>query len=190
MGHVLKSKDLSGHTALILKAESCADMIGLQLPKLFSYLTASFAGKLSRFGNHASDFFAKRQYIIEKFWSMILQPWQDILHDVDLLQESNALVVIQLVPVLPRCTRLWRCHARFGNIGTAAITKLAFDHRDEDTQLCQVCSTNPKRLQTLRQNSRHASSRSWSSSDQVATSTTIAVASSKSFSFVMALGWE
>ena len=137
MGHVLKSKDLSGHTALILKVESCADMIGLQLPKLFSYLTASFAGKLSRFGNHASDFFAKRQHIIDKFWSMILQPWQDILHDVDLLQESNALVVIQLVPVLPRCPRLWRCHARFGNIGTAATTKLAFDHRDEDPQLCQ-----------------------------------------------------
>ena len=186
MGHVLKSKDLSGHTALILKAESCADMIGLQLPKLFSYLTASFAGKLSRFGNHASDFFAKRQYIIEKFWSMILQPWQDILHDVDLLQESNALVVIQLVPV-------------FGGAMPDSVISAPLQPpllhsiivmRIHSCAKGLVCSTNPKRLQTLRQNSRHASSRSWSSSDQVATSTTIAVASSKSFSFVMALGWE
>lgn len=82
--------------------------------------------------NDESDFLAKLQHIFDEFRAMIFQRRQDLLRDVNLFQESNALVVIQLIPIFSRSPFFWRCHTSFVDVRAAASTKLDLDHRDED----------------------------------------------------------
>ena len=138
--------------------------------------------------NDESDFLAKLQHIFDEFRAMIFQRRQDLLRDVNLFQESNALVVIQLIPIFPRSPFFGGAipaSSMSAPLHPPSLTSIIVMRIHKSTK-GWVFSTNPNMVQTDRQNSRQHSRCSWSWKLQVATSTAITAASCRSFSFTIA----